>query len=79
MALEAETDQSVIKNYKCRFSGKVFSYLKQCKRISEKAVSSKWLAYFNKTCLNENIEPLYCKRIIYLIANFLDENENAIR
>ena len=26
MALEAETDQSDIKNYKCRFSDKVFSY-----------------------------------------------------
>ena len=71
MALEAETDQSEIKNYKCRFSDKVFSYLKQCKRITEKAVFSKWRAYFNKTCLNENIEPLYCKHIKSLnSANF---------
>ena len=28
MALEAETDQSDIKNYKCRFSDKVFFVLK---------------------------------------------------
>ena len=42
MALEAETDQSIIKNYKCRFSDKVFSYLKQCKRINEKAVSERF-------------------------------------
>ena len=55
MTLEAETDQSVIKNYKCRFSDKGFSYLKQCKRITEKAFFSKWRAYFNKTCLNEHI------------------------
>ena len=45
MALEAEADQSVIKNYKYKFS--VFSYLKQCKRLTEKAISSKWRAYFN--------------------------------
>ena len=61
MALEAEKDQSVIKNYKRRFSDKVFSCLKQCKGITEKAVSSKGRAYINKTCLNENIEPLSCK------------------
>ena len=52
MALEAETDQSVIKNYKCRFSDKVFSYLKQWKHVTEKSVSSKWRAYFNKTYLH---------------------------
>ena len=65
MALEAETDQSDIKNYKCRFSDKVFSYLKQCKRITEK-VPPKWRAYFNKTCLNENIESLYHNIYIYI-------------
>ena len=29
-------------------------YLKQCKRLVEKAISTKWRAYFSKTCLNEN-------------------------
>ena len=61
MALEAETDQSVNnKNHKYKFSDKVFTYLKQYKWIVEKAISSKWRAYFNKTYLNEKVELLYC-------------------
>ena len=49
MALEAETDQLAIKNYKCRFSENVFLYLKQaeCKlrNITEKAVYHVYLIY----------------------------------
>ena len=48
MALKAETDQSVNKNYKYKFSDNVSMYLKQCKWIVEKAISSKRQAYFNK-------------------------------
>ena len=77
MALEAETDQSVIKNYKCRFSDS-FLYLKQCKHITEKAVSSKWRAYFNKACLNENKykqitiqKGIFCKYHCWLFCNML--------
>ena len=64
-ASEVESDQSVNKNYKYKFSDNVFKYLKQCKRKVEKAISSKWRAHFKKACLNENIESLYCKHILF--------------
>ena len=67
MALEAETDQSDIKNYKCRFSDKVFSNLKHCKCITEKAVSSKWQAYFNKIYRNIYIYIYSLYIVMYIV------------
>ena len=68
MAVEAETGQLVankINNFK--FSFEIWTILKFCKRKVDKLISAKWQAYFNRACLNEYIEPLYCKYIYIYI------------
>ena len=37
MALQAETDESVNKNYEYKFGDNIFTFLKQCKQIVEKS------------------------------------------